>query len=1268
MIGKVSVMSNRLRSFLIVVMSIVVVMAALPMNAFRVNADGFLLYYDGNGGTYTVNTSTYTIYSKTPDDKGEVTVDDNSAVGFIREGYVFAGWNEKSDGKGVTYTPNVTKFNLTDLNKNVTIYAQWTKVCSITFVPDFPDGATVISNSMETQTVLEGQSASLNGNQFSCEGYLFIGWKDDAGKGYEDNGNITVSDNVTLHAQWKEACTVTFNANNGTGGTDTQVVPKNEATTLSSVSSLGFTAPTLTPAVSFIGWSLGAEDKTIKYTDTEKVTLSADTNLFAQWAETTVITFAAGATDATGTMGTQTVGRGYETTLLANGFKRTGYNFKGWSKTPGATTADYTTTINLASDAEATLTLYAVWEKKTYTVEFYDENGTTKLTEISVPYEETPTSTPNPTKAPDDTKVYTFAGWSLKDDDTNTIVNPLPTVTADVAYKAVYSDQTRYYSVNVSSSIPGVGTVSGSGTSYEFDQNATLKAELSADEISNGYYFVKWKNYIDATISEQATYVYQVKKDIFWTAEFSNEYKVNFSCYPAGSATLTGGNAYVFGGTAQLSVTPNEGYYITGWTKDGVIVNDKNDSYSFSIDKTNGEEYNVVVNLDNQYTYTTVASPAVGGTVSDGGSTTYGTAVSLNATPNTENGYHFVNWSDGTNTWTTQELSYTVKSTATLTATFANTYVITANPDESSHGSVSGGNTYTYGDPVTLTATPNTADGYYFVGWKKDGADISNTNPVLTFTLDASDHNYVAVFNNEYNVSVVSSNTAHGSVSGNATKTFGEEATVEAVPETGYHFVNWTVNGTEVSASATYAFTVKEDVKLQANFAIDRHTVLFVNEDGTVLQSEVLEYGMTPVYTKATPTKPRTQQYSYTFAGWDKEITTVTADKTYTATYSSTINYYTVKYVNDDGSVLQEGQFAYGTNAYYQQKATPTKKPTAQFTYTFAGWDNKVTLVTDDVTYTATYDYTINKYKVTFVNEDGSVLQTGELEYGKMPVYEKDTPTKASTVQETFTFAGWDKEISKVTGETVYTATYTAKAITKDDVNYKHFTVTFETNGGSEVVAQLVAEGGVAFKPEEPMRERYTFGGWYVDAALTKPFSFATVITSDITLYAKWIKGSQDVDATYAIVGSGSMSWSTGSGEDITVAVERSKENDSIATHFKGVQIDGAELEYYNYELTDDNSGVIIRADALEGLAVGSHTITILYDDGKAEVELVIADANKPAETGEETTATEAGGGEIVNITTEKSNYLGLWIALAIVAGVVIAAFPIFIIKRRSLK
>ena len=52
----------------------------------------------------------------------------------------------------------------------------------------------------------------------------------------------------------------------------------------------------------------------------------------------------------------------------------------------------------------------------------------------------------------------------------------------------------------------------------------------------------------------------------------------------------------------------------------------------------------------------------------------------------------------------------------------------------------------------------------------------------------------------------------------------------------------------------------------------------------------------------ATPTKASIPQYTYEFAGWDPEITTVSGDTTYTATYTPIERYYTVKYVDEDGT------------------------------------------------------------------------------------------------------------------------------------------------------------------------------------------------------------------------------------------------------------------------------------------------------------------------------------------------------------------------------
>lgn len=73
-------------------------------------------------------------------------------------------------------------------------------------------------------------------------------------------------------------------------------------------------------------------------------------------------------------------------------------------------------------------------------------------------------------------------------------------------------------------------------------------------------------------------------------------------------------------------------------------------------------------------------------------------------------------------------------------------------------------------------------------------------------------------------------------------------------------------------------------------------------------------------------------------------------------------------------------------------------------------------------------------------------------------------------------------------------------------------TVTFNTGEGSAVDSQVVADGAKATKPADPMRDGYVFAGWYADAGLKSPYDFSTSVTKDLTLYAKWVKGSYVVD------------------------------------------------------------------------------------------------------------------------------------------------------------
>ena len=112
--GKVSVMSNKLRSFLIVVMSIVVVMAALPLNALRVYADGgeYEITYIANNGTDKEDTDYYTKGSST-----EYTIKTIDDLGYMAPyGCEFDGWYTTA---GIYSGPNFTNHLVSSVNDTV---------------------------------------------------------------------------------------------------------------------------------------------------------------------------------------------------------------------------------------------------------------------------------------------------------------------------------------------------------------------------------------------------------------------------------------------------------------------------------------------------------------------------------------------------------------------------------------------------------------------------------------------------------------------------------------------------------------------------------------------------------------------------------------------------------------------------------------------------------------------------------------------------------------------------------------------------------------------------------------------------------------------------------------------------------------------------------------------------------------------------------------------------------------------------------------------
>ena len=267
---------------------------------------------------------------------------------------------------------------------------------------------------------------------------------------------------------------------------------------------------------------------------------------------------------------------------------------------------------------------------------------------------------------------------------------------------------------------------------------------------------------------------------------------------------------------------------------------------------------------------------------------------------------------------------------------------------------------------------------------------------------------------------------------------------------------------------------------LEESVESNKVSYTFMN-DTTVVDVGTVTKG-DKVTVPAAPTKEHN-----TFKGWfytDEEgklgekvepgsTITVSEDTVIVAVWE--IDKFTIKFVNEDGTELQVTNVAYGATPSYDG-AQPTKAATAQYTYTFAGWDSEVVAVTGAKTYTATYTSKINEYLVTFTNDDDSFLSSMYVAYGIVPTYPGTTPVKTATVEFTYTFASWTPELDAVTGDAIYKATYTQTT--------NEYAIKFENEDGTELQSTNVAYGttpeytGATPTKAATAQYTYTFAGW----------------------------------------------------------------------------------------------------------------------------------------------------------------------------------------------
>lgn len=161
-------------------------------------------------------------------------------------------------------------------------------------------------------------------------------------------------------------------------------------------------------------------------------------------------------------------------------------------------------------------------------------------------------------------------------------------------------------------------------------------------------------------------------------------------------------------------------------------------------------------------------------------------------------------------------------------------------------------------------------------------------------------------------------------------------------------------NWEELTDQVVWFYDTNVPTELYSRDHGDKAYYQFVDYDGTVLKSWTVDEWETPV-APADPTRAATAQYTYTFAGWNPTVWPISKRTVYTATYTATVNEYTITWVDGDGNTLDTDTVAYGETPEYTW-ATPTKSSDSEYRYVWdEWWTPDVVAVTWNATYTATF-------------------------------------------------------------------------------------------------------------------------------------------------------------------------------------------------------------------------------------------------------------------------------------------------------------------------
>lgn len=721
------------------------------------------------------------------------------------------------------------------------------------------------------------------------------------------------------------------------------------------------------------------------------------------------------------------------------------YTFAGWD--------GYTVGMKATEDVTFTATYSTTLNQ--YTYKFVDALGNTILektvdygTVIELPQEEI-------TKAPDDEFTYTFTGW---DDYTEDM-----TVTGNITFDPLFSKTTNKYSYQF---VDEDGTVLKEDT-VDYGTVITPPANPSIEaDAQYTYTFKGWKGFTEG--------IKQTAETMVFTAEYNatvNQYTYKFIDEDGSvikTQTVDYGTVITPPGNPSKASTDQYSYKFIGW-------NGYTDGMAVTKDETFKATYEEITN---QYTYKFVD---YAGNIVKEVTVDYGTVI---VTPATPDGYSDQQYTYIFASWTGYVRGMKVTKDITFNARYTKvinqyTYVFM---DE--NGNVLSEDTVDYGTKITSPEAPEKAStvqySYEFAGWENYTDGVIVDDVIFIATYKPITNKYTYRFENEDGTEIKTVTADYGSII-----EVPRNPQKEAIAQYSYEFAGW--NG------YTNGMTLTGDITFKATYTsiINQYTYKFIDEDGEALKELTVDYGTKIVVPDTTPQKDADVQYTYTFKEWNgyTDGMTITGDVTFVAVYDSILNQYTYKFVNEDGSLVKEQKADYGSVIILPD--VPSKNATQQYSYNFIGWDGYTDSMTvaGDVVFTAKYTPVINQYTYVFKNDDGTEIKSVTADYGT-DIVVPENPTKASTVQYSYTFASWRNYINgmSLTEDIIFVATYTS---TLNQYTYK-----FVDNDGTELKSATVDYGTKIVVPATPSdKGAYIFDYW-------EGFTDGMNVTGDVTFKA----------------------------------------------------------------------------------------------------------------------------------------------------------------------